>query len=80
MSIRKSFVLTAGAGIAVFLQIGAVNAGEIAGLDIDLTAFQIDAVLCAANTALRVGDPDAVNKVRRIVGGLLSSSAMTPPD
>jgi len=58
----------------------AVNAGEIAGLDIDLTAFQIDAVLCAANTALRVGDPDAVNKVRRIVGGLLSSSAMTPPD
>ena len=31
MSIRKSFVLTAGAGVAVFLQTGAAHAGEIVG-------------------------------------------------
>jgi AcrR family transcriptional regulator len=52
----------------------AVDAGEIAELDIELTVFQVDALLCAANTALRTGDDDAVNKVRRIVDGFL-----TPP-
>jgi AcrR family transcriptional regulator len=51
----------------------AVAAGEIAELDIDLTAFQIDAVLCATNIALRMGDTDAVDKARRIVGGFLVS-------
>jgi AcrR family transcriptional regulator len=40
--------------------------------DPDLVAFQIDAVLCAANTALRLGDTQAVNKVRRVVNGFLS--------
>ncbi len=50
----------------------AVTAGEIAEVDSDLTAFQIDAVLCAANTALRIGDTDAVPKVRRIIDGLLA--------
>ncbi|MCW2917454.1 MAG: transcriptional regulator [Actinomycetia bacterium] len=50
----------------------AVNAGEVADLDVDLTAFQIDAVLTAANTALRLGDNDAVNKVRHVVGGFLT--------
>jgi AcrR family transcriptional regulator len=54
----------------------AVESGEIAELDPDLTAFQIDAVLCATNTALRLGDPDAVDKVRRIVNGFL----MPPPN
>ncbi|MEV5839702.1 TetR/AcrR family transcriptional regulator [Nocardia sp. NPDC052112] len=49
----------------------AVDAGEIADLDIDLAAFQIDAVLCAANTALRLGDADAVPKVRRVVESFL---------
>ncbi|MEV6338463.1 TetR/AcrR family transcriptional regulator [Nocardia vinacea] len=50
----------------------AVDAGEIADLDIDLAAFQIDAVLCAANTALRLGEADAVLKVRRVVESFLS--------
>ncbi len=50
----------------------AMDAGEIAEGDTGLTAFHIDALLCAANTALRVGDDDATNKVRRIVEGLLA--------
>lgn len=33
----------------------AVGTGEIAQLDADLAAFQLDAVLVAANTALRLG-------------------------
>jgi hypothetical protein len=40
--------------------------------DPDLVAFQIDAVLCAANTALRLGDTQAVDKIRRVVDGFLS--------
>jgi AcrR family transcriptional regulator len=52
----------------------AADAGEITDLDVDLAAFQLDAVLCAANTALRLGDKTAVTKVRRVVDGLL-----TPP-
>lgn len=50
----------------------AVNTGEIAELDPDLTAFQIDAVLVAANTALRLGEPDIVPKVHRVVDGFLA--------
>ena len=50
----------------------AVNAGEIAALDPDLTAFQLDAVFGAANTAMRLGDRDAAGKVRRIVEGILT--------
>jgi AcrR family transcriptional regulator len=50
----------------------AVAAKEIADLDVDLAAFQIDAVLVAANTALRLGDTDAVRKVRQVVGGFLA--------
>ncbi|MFG2142209.1 TetR/AcrR family transcriptional regulator [Streptomyces sp. NPDC048650] len=53
----------------------AADAGEIAELDVDLAAFQIDAVLIAANTALRMGDEEAegvVDKVRRVVEGLLA--------
>jgi hypothetical protein len=53
----------------------AVDAGEIANLDADLAAFQIDAVLCAANTALRLGDKDAVSKVRRVMDGFLARPA-----
>jgi AcrR family transcriptional regulator len=52
----------------------AIVAGEIADLDTDLAAFQIDAVLCSANTALRLGDTDVVHKVRRVV-----ESFLTPP-
>ncbi|MFF3322785.1 TetR/AcrR family transcriptional regulator [Streptomyces sp. NPDC002889] len=51
----------------------AVATGELAELDVDLTVFQIDALLCAANTALRAGEADAVSKVRRIVEGFLVS-------
>ncbi|MGY5307102.1 TetR/AcrR family transcriptional regulator [Nocardia gipuzkoensis] len=50
----------------------AATAGEIAELDADLAAFQIDAVLCATNTALRVGDPKAADRARRIVEGFLA--------
>jgi AcrR family transcriptional regulator len=52
----------------------AVDAGEIADVDVDLVAFQVDAVLCAANTALRLGDSAAVDKVRRVVEALLTRS------
>ncbi len=41
-------------------------------IDADLAAFQIDAVLTAANIALRLGDKDAVAKVRRVIEGLLA--------
>ncbi|XVQ09478.1 TetR/AcrR family transcriptional regulator [Spirillospora sp. CA-255316] len=50
----------------------AAGAGEIADLDADLAAFQIDAVLLAANTALRLGDHDAVHRVRRVVETFLA--------
>ncbi|MCI3935024.1 TetR/AcrR family transcriptional regulator [Streptomyces sp. AN091965] len=50
----------------------AVGAGEVPALDAELTAFQIDAVLTATNTALRVGDPDAAHRARLVVEGLLS--------
>ncbi|MQA81612.1 MAG: TetR/AcrR family transcriptional regulator [Streptosporangiales bacterium] len=49
----------------------AVDAGEIADLDVELAAFQIDAVLMAANTALRLGDSEVVRKVRDLVDGFL---------
>lgn len=52
----------------------AVEGQEVADLDVDLAAFQLDAVLVAANTALRLGDASVVNKVRRVVDGLC-----TPP-
>jgi AcrR family transcriptional regulator len=43
---------------------------EIPGLDAELAAFQLDAVLTAANTALRLGDDEVVTRIRRVVGGL----------
>ncbi|MGW1739328.1 TetR/AcrR family transcriptional regulator [Nocardia sp. NPDC001965] len=39
--------------------------------DADLAAFQIDAVLNAANIALRFGETDSVTRVHRVVDGLL---------
>ncbi len=56
----------------------AVCAGEIADLDADLAAFQIDAVLTAANIALRLGDEKAVDRVRSVVEGFLVP-AESPP-
>jgi AcrR family transcriptional regulator len=52
----------------------AAEVGEIAGLDAELAAFQIAAVLMAANTALRLGDQEAVTKVRRVIDELLAPS------
>jgi AcrR family transcriptional regulator len=49
----------------------AATAGEIAEIDADLAAFQIDAVLIAANTALRFGDDDVTDKVRRMTEAFL---------
>ena len=50
----------------------AAGTGQIAAFDADLVAFQIDAVLTAANTALRLGDDSAVDTARRIINGLLA--------
>jgi AcrR family transcriptional regulator len=50
----------------------AAGTGEIAALDADLAAFQIDAVLTAANTALRLADDSTVDTARRIINGLLA--------
>jgi AcrR family transcriptional regulator len=60
----------------------AVATGEVGELDADLAAFQLDAVLCAANTALRLGDEGAVDAVRRVLDGLLvpPRGAPAPPD
>lgn len=49
----------------------AADTGEIADLDAVLAAFQIDAVLMAANTALRLGDHEAVTKIHRVIEGFL---------
>ncbi|MEQ4721264.1 TetR/AcrR family transcriptional regulator [Nonomuraea sp. B19D2] len=49
----------------------AAHAGEAIGRDADLTAFHLDAVLTAANTAMRLGEPDAADKVRRLIDELL---------
>jgi AcrR family transcriptional regulator len=51
----------------------AADAGEVADLDADLTAFQLDAVLLATNTALRLGDTDAVDRVHHVVDTLLGT-------
>jgi AcrR family transcriptional regulator len=51
----------------------AADAGETGRLDADLAAFQIDAVLAAANTALRLGDPEAATRVRRVIDGVLGA-------
>lgn len=50
----------------------AVASHQVPELDVDLAVFQLDSVLCAANTALRLGDADAVAKVRRTVDHLLT--------
>lgn len=49
----------------------AVELGQVAELDVDLAVFQLDAVLCAANTALRLGDESAASNVRRTLDALL---------
>lgn len=51
----------------------AVAAGEVAPLDVKLAAFQIDALLSAANTALRMGDDDAMDKAGQLIDAMLAS-------
>ncbi|QIS15735.1 TetR/AcrR family transcriptional regulator [Nocardia arthritidis] len=50
----------------------AVANREIAPIDIDLTAFQINAVLTAANIELRLGDTAAVSMVHRAIDAILA--------
>ena len=50
----------------------AVRAGQIADLDAELTAFQINAVLTAANIARCHGDNDATGQARRVIDGFLA--------
>ncbi len=51
----------------------AVAQGEIVNADPDLAAFQIEAVLRSANTALRLGDTTVTPKVWRVVDGFLTA-------
>ncbi|NEW45101.1 TetR/AcrR family transcriptional regulator [Nocardia cyriacigeorgica] len=55
----------------------AVAAGEVATSDADLGAFQIVAVLDAANISLRLGDSSVIDLVNRVVDGVLHSSGDT---
>jgi AcrR family transcriptional regulator len=50
----------------------AVAAGEVAEVDPDLTALQLDAVLHATNTALRLGERGAVPTLRRLADSILA--------
>jgi AcrR family transcriptional regulator len=57
----------------------AVDTKQIAPLDPDLAAFQLQAVLLAANTALRFGDTTVPDTVRRLLDGLLISPRRRRP-
>ncbi|WP_433560374.1 TetR/AcrR family transcriptional regulator [Nocardia sp. CA-151230] len=47
--------------------------GYLAGLDPHAVAFQLDAVVAAANTAARMGDGTALHTARAIIDGLLEA-------
>ncbi|KKK07193.1 TetR/AcrR family transcriptional regulator [Micromonospora sp. HK10] len=49
----------------------AIAAGDVVDPDADLVAFQVDAVLTAANTAIRLDEPHAADHVRRSVERLV---------
>ncbi|GAC53631.1 TetR/AcrR family transcriptional regulator [Gordonia amicalis] len=49
----------------------AQNEGHLAGRDAHSLAFQLDAVVAAANTGARFGDESALETARAIVDGLL---------
>ena len=57
----------------------AADTAEIAAFDADQVAFQMNAVLTATNTALRLGDDSAVDTARRIINGLLDHTRLTRP-
>ena len=50
----------------------AVKQGGIVNSDPELSAFQIEAVLRSANTALRLGEPTVTRKVWRVVDSFLT--------
>lgn len=50
----------------------AVDSAEIPELAYESTAFHIDALLVATNTALRLGDPEAPTRTRDIINTLLA--------
>ena len=47
--------------------------------DIDLTVFQLDAALNATNTALRLDESDSIEKLRRVIDGLLPPNPASEP-
>jgi AcrR family transcriptional regulator len=49
----------------------AINAVELTRRDAEATAFQIEAVLLATNTALRAGEPETVHWARQAIDALL---------
>ncbi|KAB2349657.1 TetR/AcrR family transcriptional regulator [Actinomadura rudentiformis] len=51
----------------------AIKAGELAAKDPEMTAFHIDAVLMATNTALRLNTPKATATARRIINSVVTS-------
>ncbi|MFF0530822.1 TetR/AcrR family transcriptional regulator [Nocardia amikacinitolerans] len=57
----------------------AVTDREIAQIDSELAAFQLDAVLLAANTALRLGDSDVASMVWRALDHLLIQCSQPIP-
>jgi AcrR family transcriptional regulator len=52
----------------------AVREGTIVNPDPELSAFQIEAVLRSANTALRLGESTVTRKVWRVVDGFLTAA------
>ncbi len=52
----------------------AIKQGAIVNSDPELSAFQIDAVLRSANTALRLGEPTVTRKVWRVVDSFLTAA------
>ncbi len=52
----------------------AIRQGSIVNPDPELSAFQIEAVLRSANTALRLGEPAVTRKVWRVVDSFLTAA------
>ena len=50
----------------------AVAGEHIANIEIDMTVFQINAILNATNIALRLGDTDSIRNIYRMIDDLLS--------
>lgn len=53
----------------------AIDAGEIAGVDPEAAAFQVNALLIAVNQAVRLGDDGSVTIARKAIDDLISTAA-----